>query len=613
MGDKFRRAVNAPHKIMGKVRRKIEATKPETPRGRTLRGVGLATADLFRFLLWATKYVALDNHLMRAIEKELRNMEVGKNKAGKDKAFSAALKKYPDLAAFIIYYLMVAMTLGGVRAYQEITEDDISTENVTMVPRPVDDFKIDPNVSDEEWRRQIDAIHPYVMMETILSEGFVPEMYSDVGQTSGYLTIGSGYMVGQVRPTGKIGRSILKERKAFFKKVLGRPLLNGTKINYAENQVLMTAWYKQRVYPQLRRALKKPIGVRLFVELAIAAYNRGEGIYKTDQDGYPLMRLVNFGANDTVIANAFSCFFKDGNAGLRPKYGIAAHRVLGDISDADVLNALANAVYKVSDKKLWNSDGTLKLKEPGQVAELLLAVKNADIVKNGRTYRQNPVREYLTAAQVKTILAGGLFEADTASFVPAPAPAPVQTPDSVNADRLNEEGEELYDNGDYAGAVEKFKAALAQNPRQYIVYSNLSIAYYKMGDFDSGLRVVQDLIKSEHMKNMPDNLKAYSYYNAALCYEGLADQEKDLAEKLNLYDRARKNAGIAEHLLNTTYKSFNNRIEKKIKAASGRKTKSKQTQKRKRAFNEASKKLRNNAHSAGFDVADVLSRGAELG
>lgn len=144
MGEKFRKVVNAPHKVVGRINRKIEATQPNKTWGMMLREAGLLTTDMLRFLLWATKYVALDNHVLRAGEKKLRNMRVGKNKEGKDKKLSAFGKKYPNLSAHLVYYLIAAMAFGGTKVYQKSAEEDNNEGKVKtewVVPVLFDDGK----------------------------------------------------------------------------------------------------------------------------------------------------------------------------------------------------------------------------------------------------------------------------------------------------------------------------------------------------------------------------------------------------------------------------------------------------------------------------------------
>ena len=91
-----------------------------------------------------------------------------------------------------------------------------------------------------------------------------------------------------------------------------------------------------------------------------------------------------------------------------------------------------------------------------------------------------------------------------------------------------------------------FDAALKSNPRNYIAYSNLSIAYYKMGKYDEGLRVVQNLIKSQYLRDMPSDIKGYTYFNAALCRTAMGDAASDESARQQHYDMAMKNLRLAQ-------------------------------------------------------------------
>ncbi len=570
MSDKFVKKVNAPIKKLVKKRKDImwrPANSGGEKAAKTAKLIGLGATQT---IYWLLKYTLLTNHALRWGEDKLEYIDI-KNKDGKTNRFKAINRRFPSLSAHLYYYMLLAGLIGGGNLIDNIntSETGIKTERRVNNKKDIDVFKVNPMVDNDAWKKTLAAVHPYVLKEVIQSEGFVHEMYADVGQKSGYLTIGSGFMVGKVNPKGPKDRAILKEKKDFFKKVLGRPLVNGTEINDYENQVLVGEWLKQRVYPSLKKNFTQPVSVRLWQVLCVAAYNRGEGIFKKGQDGYPITVAINNGESEEVIANMLSNLFVTGNGGLVPKYGVSAHVLLGNISDADVLNSLANSPYRMRGDSLWNGK-KLRMEYADGVASDLLKIKNADIHKNGRTYKQRPVKEYMTSVQVDTILLGKLFSGHSidfaAEFVVKAKQEQQNLPENVKASQtLNEEGENLYWAGDCKGAVKKYKEALRQDPNNFIVYSNISIAYYKDGEFEDGLKVMQDLMKSANFKDIPDNIKAYTYYNAALCREGLGDNEKKLTKKLEHYNKAKINVENAEELMSTEYDVFNERVAEKIK------------------------------------------------
>ena len=95
MSEKFRKVVNAPHRAMGELNKKIAQSDVNT----FVRATGMTVTALFQFLLWATKYATLDNHLLRAMERRNANKKIAKNKNGENKKMSEFSKKYPNLSA----------------------------------------------------------------------------------------------------------------------------------------------------------------------------------------------------------------------------------------------------------------------------------------------------------------------------------------------------------------------------------------------------------------------------------------------------------------------------------------------------------------------------------
>ena len=560
-------------------------------------------------LLWlARKMVQLgaDNKVINWLEKKYANQKMKKGKDGKDKKLKKITKDSPRLSSYLTYYFMLMLLTSGVyvgRNRQDIGEkikDKI--ENVKgsfrrdkkKIPETISEIKIDPTAPHEDWQKQIDAIWPYIYMETVLSEGYVNEAYADVGDNAGYMTIGSGFMLGKTKPATDKEYAIIAERKAFFKKILGKKYVNGISISLDENRKLVYNFYKSYVWPEMRKAFTEPMDVHLFIELGIGAYNRGGGIYKDSKDGSVIKDSVNAKADIVNIANLLDDLCKSGFGGLEPKYGIAAHRVLGDISDADILESYANSVFGMKSSKLW---GKGKLKDYPTVADDLKSIKgiNADITKNGKTYTQHMLTYYLTADEIKTIKEGGLFT--DYDFNTSRQEATPVTP----AEKLNDEGENLYNKGKYADAAEKFKEAIKEDSKLYIAYSNLAISYYQLQEYDKGAEVIDKFIKKSGFGSVPNDIQGYTYYNGALCYEKLGDKETNTNKKLSYYKKAQEYAQKGESVADTKYNALDTRLKTKVEEATVNKT---------TAFRNATNKLKSKTQKgrdANVNVVDQNS------
>ena len=569
--DKYKKIVNVPQRL---AKKGFEAIKDWSPKNNwwQLARVPAATAAFNLYLaLWLFTRVGLDNPVIEKLDDLKANRKIKESPKTKFGRFVAKIrkkeKKRPTLAAILTYYMMLSMLLGGVKVsqYIEKNKDEKEEKEVKQEKKAsIDNFKIDPTLNQQDWLLQMDAIWPYLYMETILSEGFVDEAYADVGDTDGYLTIGSGFMIGKANPKGKKDNAIIKERKAFFKKVLGKPYVNGVRVSYEENRILIRKYYETYVWPVIKKQFDKPMDAHLFIELCIGSFNRGSGIYNDGNAGNNIQRAVNNEQNLLNIVNNFDDLCKHGFDGLKPKYGVAAHRVLGDISDKDVLNSLANSVYGLKAAKMWANGNLIQY---DSIAPDLRHVTNADVKKNGKTYVQHRVSDYLNPEEVREIMSGNLFVTSLEYF------QPVVQQTETTAEQLNEQGEALYNANDYKGAIAKYHAALEQNPKLYIVYSNLCLAYYRSGDYEKAVEIVEDFKNSEYFDFAPATVKGYTYYNIALSYEKLGDEAKKSAQKLEYYNLAKANLDLGEKVANTKYYTLDGRIKKKLDKLMNKKSK----------------------------------------
>lgn len=570
----------------------------------TLDLSGVLVLFLSKAFVKMSDTVLFDNKALDFMEKKFSTLKVEKTKSGKDKKIPKFTKENPRVTAYLGWYLMLLSVLGGIGIAKN--KDKISDavrdkiENVKNASRKtkqkeqketINTFKIDPTLPQDEWMAQVDAIWPYIYMETILSEGFVNEAYADVGETSGYITIGSGYMIGKAKPKGKKDRQLIQERKRFFRKVLGKPYTNGVSVSFDENRMLVRAFYEAYIWPHIKNKFTTPIDAHLFIQLCIGAYNRGSGIYGDTSDGKDICKAINGYLDSTEIVNRFDDLCKRGYRGLEPKYGVAAHRVLGNISDEDVLNSYANSVYGMRANKLWDNG---RLKEYPNVASDLVSIVSADISKNGKTYNQLKLNEYLTPDEVMAITNGNLFR----DFVLQPH---VVAQRASAAEKLNEQGEKLYFDGKYQEAIHKFNQAIREDPRLFIVYSNMAISYYQMGKYERGLEIINNFISMPKFDYASKEIKGYTYFNGALCYEKLGDEAKDITEKLSYYNKAKEYVSKGEGAARTKYKSLRVRLKDKSNEISKSKTS---------RFNKATETLKTKAKNkaTAYEIKNNESR-----
>lgn len=527
-------------------------------------------------LLWLMEYtmriangVVLDNFVLRATERGFKN----KNEDG-------FAKRNPAFASHMLYYMIpvlmwmgneiVDFTMDKIEDFKQKKEEKARKQAVSF-----DNFKINPNVSNEEWEKQINAIQPYVISHLFLTEGYVQKMYYDNG-TSGTKTIGTGFILDD------------EVHRKFAKKILGRPIVNGLSVSVEEARVLADAWTREMIYPKMKEAFNVPMDAKLFITLVVAAYNAGESTYSLKGNkGIPVRDAVNAGKTIEEIMNVFVRQYGKVRGtqwgGMPNKYSVCALYALGDISDDVILNCMAEAPYEINailkqdsaylsvyNPETMNKGDLLVYDGNGGNARPVGVLRIPDIedvlqrpqYKKTKGTEQLKVRDYLTEQEVNTILAGEIFNGETIDFVAAQKLLNSGEYMVSESDKINEEGEAFFHKEQYEKAIQKFEEALEANPKNYIVYSNISLAYYKMDEPKKGARVIEKFIKSEYFDDAPDVNKAYVYYNLALCYEKIGDSKSKRKQKFykeanNAIERAQKYSG-------NSYNDLKNRINKKL-------------------------------------------------
>ncbi len=555
---------------MKEVRKKLSKLSPKKHFENTGRVSGAVFLWLMEYAIRLVNGIAIDNFVLRATERGFKN----KKKDG-------FAKRNPAFASHMLYYMIPLLTWLGVEivdfAKERVQErKQKEEEEARKKAMSFDNFKINPNVSDEEWENQIDAIQPYVIAHLFLTEGYVQKMYYDNG-TSGTKTIGTGFIIDD------------EVHRKFAKKILGRPIVNGLSVSVEEARALADAWTREMIYPKMKKAFNVPMDAKLFITLVVAAYNAGESTYSIKGNkGIPVRDAVNAGKTIEEVMNVFVRQYGKVRGtqwgGMRNKYSVCALYALGDISDDVILNCVAEAPYEINailkqdsaylsvyNPETMNEGDLLVYDGKGGNAKPVGVLRIPDIEdilqrpqhRKTKGTEQLKVRDYLTEQEVNTIMAGEIFDGSTIDYFSAQQLANSVKYEVSESDEINEIGEELYHKEQYKEAIQKFEEALNVNPENYIVYSNISLAYYKMGEPKKGARVIEQFIKSEYFDNAPDANKGYVYYNLALCYEKIGDSKSKRKQKF--YKEANNAIERAQEYSGNSYDDFKNRINKKLK------------------------------------------------
>ena len=530
--------------------------------------------------LWLAEYIVRGLNALFVDNALIRNME----SASKNSAFTKIGTKYPWLKNYVLYYMMVGTMAvsGGQLAASGFSKDNDNDDKKENIYNPQDnqkkfeDFVLNPNANDAEWKKQIDAIQPYVVAHIFSTEGFIESAYYDNGSNRGTLTIGAGFTIKD------------ELHRNFAAKILGRKVGNMARITKTEAKILTDAWLREMIYPKMRQEFKKPMSARVFVSFLVSVYN----VYMNGNSGRSVVDAVNAGKSVEKIADAYVRAFGKirgtGWGGMPNKYGVCTLYMQGKLSDNAILNSICEAPYGIEDfvraaqkedkkfdpekmvlGRLLIYDGNNHSAKPNDVLEydvdnMLLSVKN----RTTKGTKQVPVHEFFSNTENETMEKGLLFQTPVADFMQEYEQQVIAQ--LSESEKLNEEGELLFFANKHDQAEKKFMQALEKDDRNYIVYSNLSILYYHKGEYQKGLEVVQKLISSEKIKSMPKEMRSYAYYNAALCREGLGNNAKTNKEKLEHYNAAKENLKLSERFGDDIHEILRSRLDEKIKNLSVR-------------------------------------------
>ena len=191
MSEKFRNIVNFPHMAFGRATQEIKRMQSDKWYGKAAKGAGMTMTGLAQFLFWATKYITLDNHALRAGEKKRNNMRVGKNKKGENKKLQEFMKRHPNLSSHVIYYMLIMLIVGGTKAGIEISD---LVERV-KIEREAERAK---RGTYAEYLDKMQGALPYLVADLIAKEGVNVDangMHTPYLDGRGIWTIGFGSTV----------------------------------------------------------------------------------------------------------------------------------------------------------------------------------------------------------------------------------------------------------------------------------------------------------------------------------------------------------------------------------------------------------------------------------
>lgn len=566
MSEKFRKIVNAPHRAFGRATQEIMRTQPDKWYGKVAKGAGVTLTGLAQFLFWATKYITLDNHALRAGEKKLSNMRVKTNKKGENKKLQEFIKQHPNLTSHVIYYMLIMLIVGGTKAGIEISD-------------LVEEVKIENNVKRAqagtyaEFLEKMRPVLPYLVADLIAKEGVrvnAQGMHVPYKDGRGIWTIGFGSTV--LKDGTRVNKNTppittqqayelacwhITEKETFFHLYCYDVVFDSVDVNSASELVaLASATYnlgtnliespivnekRNRNYEDRFAELDKlykEYGNAITAEQVRAVFEKYPVEHMT-----PVGRVWLTGANKEEVADSLGHFLKGGN-GLKWRRWLEAQVLRGGIKPEVFLKIPVGGMPEF-------------FKTIGDERENWFVEKNRKRFVNNETlekfnkWLENPVDRWgnkLTGSQWKP--AGDWLPQDVAEACRAGKCEVAAQPsfwDMVKrADKKKQEVKEeqveiktyvlgydelyadavgAYRAGDYRVAADKYKKMIEQYPDNALLRNDLAATYNKLGRYDDAIVQAREVLKRIGDRSQ----YGAAQYNAGFAYEQMGNLQKALA------------------------------------------------------------------------------------
>ncbi len=615
MSERFEKIVNAPHRAFGRATKRIQEIKPASVMGKVARGAGMGLTGLSQFLLWAAKYISLDNHVTRAGERALSQIKVGKNKKGQDKKLQSFAKKYPNLSSHILYYMMLAMVAGGVKGYNALTasrDDEKSLDSVELTLDMENQLTVEPNTYGAYLAR-VQPITPYLIADLIAKEGVHVDsttgLHTPYLDSKGIPTIGFGSTVLMDGSSVKMNTPPITSEQAYelarwhlieetffimycYDIAIDKIDVNTTQEALSLGSMMYNAASKliedknnrnhRERFARLRDDFKQ-YGYALPDSVVIQRFNEFP-VSSNESFGNAWMR----GATKEVMADKLGNYLA-GGAGLQWRRWIEAGLMTGDIMPQMLLDCPVNGIYEFYECMGRKKDKFFTGRAPNRhVNRATYAVfkewLNNPVNKKGESLSGwKKVRDYLPSDVVTACQHGqcNLGNSNVIDVIP-------QTPVALAVDMYMTDYESQYKDAvatfrkqEYTKAAQMFEALLKDRPDNALLHNDIAATYNKLGRYNDAIAHARQIIFEIGDKKQ----YAAAYYNAGFAYEHQGNLQKALANyRLSVANGNRRVQRDVTRLSNQLQKG-NSPVKKQSK-------KSKRT-----AFNTGSDKVQRTQNS----------------
>lgn len=584
MSEKFRKIVHSPEEAAKKLRKKIGATRPvEYVRARAtgdklnagavagITALGTAkwsawlAAGGTQFMLWLARVAALDNAILRHMEKSGAAKDVKLNKDGTENKLSKFRKKNPNLVAHLKWYFALSLLAGAGAVTMKYGPEIAESVQERRAERKAEELR-HGNGTYASYLEKMQSITPFLIADLIAKEGVHVDsngMHIPYKDSRGVWTIGFGStMLKDKTPVTKKTKPITNEEayelarwhletgETYFIMYCYDVAMPDVDISTTE-RALGTG---SIVYNSYSKLIEKPDATNARKRFAALRADFDEFGYATPDslilkrfDQYPVLKKdeTSFGrkwlhgGKPNELGDKLGGFLAGGR-GVQWRRWLEAGLFTGAIKPNMLLDCPINGMYEFyrymnEDKEEFfiGNNAENRRVNSDTYAKFYEWLKNP-VDKNGTSLKQwKKISDYLPPDIVKLCRAGKceLGNREIAQHIPT-LDTEIGNTDNIAVktyvfgyDELYADAISSYKNGDFAAAVEKYTNMLSLYPNNALLRNDLAATYNKLGMYNDAITQVREIVHRIGDKGQ----YAAAYYNAGFAYEKLGNLQKALA------------------------------------------------------------------------------------
>ncbi|HBP26852.1 MAG TPA: hypothetical protein DD611_02620 [Alphaproteobacteria bacterium] len=582
MSEKFRKIVRSPEEAAKKLRKKIGATRPaEYVRARAdgdklnagavagIAALGTAkwsawlAAGGTQFMLWLARVAALDNAILRHMEKTGAVKDVKLNKDGTENKLSKFRKKNPNFVAHLKWYFALSILAGAGAATMKYGPDIVQTVQEQRAEREAAEARRGTYAA---YLDKMQSITPFLIADLIAKEGIHVDsngMHIPYQDSRGVWTIGFGStmlkdktpVTSKTKPITndeayELARWHLEAGETYFIMYCYDTAVPDVDISTTERalgtgSIVYNSYSKLIENPKARNTRERFAALRAdFDEFGYATpdsliLKRFAQYPVLEKDETSFGRQWLHGGTTDVLGDKLGGFLAGGR-GVQWRRWLEAGLFTGEITPNMLLDCPVNGMYEFykcmdADKEAFfiGVDSENRRVNHDTYAKFYKWLENP-VTKSGLSLaRWKKISDYLPPDIVELCRGGKceLGNREIARHVPT-LDTEIGNTDNIAVKTYVLEYDELYADaissykaGDFVTAAAKYRNMLSLYPNNALLHNDLAATYNKLGMYDDAIAQVREIVHRIGDKGQ----YAAAYYNAGFAYEQQGNLQKALA------------------------------------------------------------------------------------